>query len=127
MRTPESVGRRVGRYAVGVTVATGAATLAYRLTRPLLSRLGALVRRREPDVRADAASRLSLRSYAELHEGMSASALVRLLGPTFREVNRTEIPGAETRTLVWTTDDGRAVHAVLQNDRLVAKAERGLT
>ncbi len=126
MPPSETAGRRV-RYAVGATVVTGAATLAYRLARPLLRRIGPAIRTRTRGGSPAAPVRLTPENYAQLHDGMSASALVRLLGPEFREVNRVEVPGAPTRTLVWSTTDGRVLHAVLQNDRLVAKAERGLT
>jgi hypothetical protein len=117
---------RVRQVALGATVLTGAATLAYRLGRPLLRRIGAAVRRRKEGPPPPEPVRLTPEKYAQLHDGMSAAAVVRLLGPEFREVNRTAILGAHTRTLVWTTTDGRVLHAVLQNDRLVAKAQRGL-
>ncbi len=112
------------RYALGATVATGAAALVYRLGRPLISRIGARFARRGRG--ATAARDLSAAIFEQLHQGMSAAALVRVLGPHYREVNRSEMPGAQTRTLVWATADGRVVHAVLQNDRLVAKVQRGL-
>ena len=127
MATPESPGWTARRLALQLTLATGAATVVYRLARPLTDRLRRRLRARSRRAAAPRDPSITLALFHGLHEGMTEAAVIHALGPHFREVNGSVTPRAQTRTLRWIAEDARAdVHAVFQNGRLVAKAQRGL-
>jgi hypothetical protein len=115
------------RLALRLTLVTGGATVLYRVGRPLVRRLRERFGRRAQPTSTPDDHPISLARFHDLHEGMTESAAIELLGPRFLQVNGSVTPRAETRTLRWVAQDARAVvHAVFQNGRLVAKDQRGL-
>lgn len=127
MPPPDAPRWSAPRLALRLTLVTGAATVVYRLGRPVVQRLRQRFGREARHAPPSPAGAVTLAHFHRLHEGMSEDAVIELLGSHYREVNGSVTPLAQTRTLRWTTEDTRGdVHAVFQNGRLVAKDQRGL-
>jgi hypothetical protein len=70
--------------------------------------------------------KITAEEYAQLHDGMSYSEAVSVIGDPGEEVSRTNMAGYVTVMYSWKNYDGSNANAMFQNDRLVSKAEFGL-
>jgi hypothetical protein len=64
--------------------------------------------------------------YDRISTGMNYRVIVQILGKSGTELSRNEMAGYVTVMYIWQHRDGSNLNVMLQNDRVIQKAQFGL-
>jgi hypothetical protein len=70
--------------------------------------------------------RYSLSQYSRIEMGMSGADVLAVMGDGGREMSHSEIAGISTAMYMWQNADGSNMNVMIQNGRVVNKAQFGL-
>jgi hypothetical protein len=70
--------------------------------------------------------RLSMNQYNQIQTGMDYLEVMRILGRPGTELSRMDMAGYKTVMYGWANPDGSNLNVMLQNDRVISKAQFGL-
>jgi hypothetical protein len=73
------------------------------------------------------APRITLSEYNQITSGMSYSQVTGIIGESGAEMSRSDFGGIVTVMYMWQNGDGSNMNAMFQNDKLINKAQYGLS